>query len=102
MNPLPRVMDSMVWTLSSRHGFQVKRYYTMLHSEYSSFPWKSIWKVKTPPRIAFFLWATTLGRSLTVDNLGRKEFQLINRYCLYKKDEETINHLLHCDYTVDI
>jgi len=32
MNPLPGVMDSMVWTASSRHGFAVKSYYTMLTS----------------------------------------------------------------------
>jgi hypothetical protein len=76
MNPLPRAMDSMVWTPSSRHGFAVKSYYTKITSlsseELSSFPWKSIWKAKAPQRIAFFLWATTLGRILTVDNLRRR------------------------------
>jgi hypothetical protein len=104
VNPFPGVMDSMVWTPSRHHGFAVKSYYTMLHSgEHSSFPWKSIWKVKSPPRIAFLLWATSLGRILTVDNLKRREFQLINWCCLCEKDEETINHFLHhCEYTVDI
>jgi hypothetical protein len=59
--------------------------------------------VKAPPRIAFFLWATALSRILTVDNLRRQEFELINRCCLCKKDEETINHLLsHCEFSVDI
>jgi hypothetical protein len=92
MNPLPGVMDSMVWTPSSRHGFAVKSYYTMLHSgEHSSFPWKSIWKVNAPPRIAFLLWAMALGRILTVDNLRRRRFKLINQCCLCKKDEKTIN-----------
>jgi hypothetical protein len=96
----------MVWT-PSRHGFAVKSYYTILSSpnseEPGSFPWKSIWKVKAPTHIAFFLWATTVGRILTVDNLKRRGFQLINRYCLCKKDEEIINHLLlHCEFSVDI
>jgi hypothetical protein len=97
-------MGSMVWTPSSCHGFAVKSYYIMLQiGKHNSFPWKSIWKVKTPPHIAFFLWATTLGRILTVDNLRRQGFQLINRCCLCKKDEETINHLLlHCQYAADI
>jgi hypothetical protein len=98
--------DSMVWTPTSRHGFAVKSYYTILSSpnseELGSFPWKSIWKVKAPPRIAFFLWATALGRILTVDNLRRRGFQLINRCCLCKKDDETINLLLHCEFSVDI
>jgi hypothetical protein len=114
MNPFPGVMDSMVWTPSSRNGFVVKSfsfflfssssssssfflsffsllfffffffffamksYYAMLTSlgneELSSFPWKSIWKVKAPPRITFFLWVTAWGRILTVDNLRRRGF----------------------------
>jgi len=107
MNPRSGATDSMVWTPSSWHGFAVKSYYNILSSpnkeEPGSFPWKSIWKVKAPPRIAFFLWATALGRILTVDNLRRRGFQLINRCCLCKKDEETINHLLlHCEFSVDI
>jgi hypothetical protein len=32
MNPHLGAMDSMVWTPSSRHGFAVKSYYTMLTS----------------------------------------------------------------------
>jgi hypothetical protein len=78
MNPLPGAMDSMVWTPSSWHGFAVKSYYIMLTSPSSeeprSFPWKSIWKMKAPPYIAFFLWATALGRILMVDNLRRPGF----------------------------
>jgi len=70
MNPLSGAMDSMVWTPSS--------YHTVLTSpsneEPGSFPWKSIWKAKAPPRIAFFLWATALGRILTVNNLRRQGF----------------------------
>jgi hypothetical protein len=59
--------------------------------------------VKAPPRIVFFLWATALGRILTVKNLRRREFQLINQCCLCEKDEETINHLfVHCEYAADI
>lgn len=104
VNPLLGAMDNMVWTPSSHHGFAVKSYYTMLHSgEHISFPWKSIWKVKAPRCFAFFLWATTLGRILTVDSLRRRSFQLITQYYVCKKDDETINHLLlHCEYAVDI
>jgi len=87
MNPLLRAMDIMVWTPSSRHGFAIKSYCSMLTSpsseEPSSFPWKSIWKVKAPPCIAFFLCATALGRILMMDNLRRRGFQLINRCCLF-------------------
>ena len=94
----------MVWIPSSRHIFAMKSYYSILQSgEHSSFPLKSIWKVKAPPHIAFFLWVAALGRILMVDNLKRWGFQLVNWCCLCKKDEETINHLLiHCESTVDI
>jgi hypothetical protein len=110
MIPRSGATDSMVWslwTLSSRHGFVAKSYYTMLISpnskESGSFPWKSIWKMKASPCIAFFLWATTMGRILTVDNLRRWGFHLINQCCLCKKDEKTINHpLFHCEFSVDI
>jgi hypothetical protein len=26
------------------------------------FPWSGIWKLKVPPRVAFFIWTTTLGK----------------------------------------
>jgi hypothetical protein len=69
----------MLWTPSSSHGFARKSYYKMLQSgEHSSFPWESIWKVKAPPRIAFFLWTAAKGRILTVDNLRRRGFSLAN------------------------
>jgi hypothetical protein len=78
MNPLSGAMDSIMWTPLSRHGFAAKSYHTVLTSpsneEPGSFPWKSIWKAKAPPRIAFFLWATALGRILTVNNLRRQGF----------------------------
>jgi len=104
LKPHPEEVDSMVWTPFSRHGFAVKNYYNMLLlDEHRSFPCKSIWKVKAPPRIAFFSWAAALGRILTVDNLKRQGFYIVNWCCLCKKDEETFNHLIiHCEYTVDI
>jgi hypothetical protein len=58
----------------------------MLQSgEHSYFPWISIWKVNAPPRIAFFLWAAALGRILTVDNLRRWGFQLVNGVAFVKR-----------------
>jgi hypothetical protein len=72
-------VDSMLWTPSSSHNFAIKSYYNMLQlDEHSSFPWKSIWKVKAPPHIAFFLWTIAMGRILTVDNLRRWGFHLAN------------------------
>jgi hypothetical protein len=66
----PGEVDSILWTPSSRHGFAVKSFYNMLQSgDHSSFPWKTIWKVKAPPSITFFLMTIAMSRILTADNL---------------------------------
>uniref|UniRef100_A0A2N9GKR1 Reverse transcriptase domain-containing protein n=1 Tax=Fagus sylvatica TaxID=28930 RepID=A0A2N9GKR1_FAGSY len=55
--------DLLCWERPSNHKFAVKRYYRSL-SPCSSipFPWKPIWKVKVPPRVAFLSWTATLGK----------------------------------------
>jgi hypothetical protein len=58
--------DKMCWIPVQKKSFRVKSYYKVLSSPIqSSFPWKSIWKVKVPPRVAFFVWTATLGKILT-------------------------------------
>jgi hypothetical protein len=65
-----RERDKMLWFPVRNHRFEVKSYYYILQfGESSLFPWKSIWKVKTPTHIAFFTWTTTLGKILMIDNL---------------------------------
>jgi hypothetical protein len=76
----------------------VKSYYKVLSIPiYSSFPWKSIWKVKVLPRGAFFVWTTTLGKIWTLDNL-RKRNIIVMEWCYRCKTcGESIDHLfLHC------
>ena len=44
-------------------------YYQVLSpTNVQSFPWRSIWSVKAPLRVAFFLWTATRGQILTLDN----------------------------------
>jgi len=38
----------------------------------SPFPWKSIWKIKVPSRLAFLGWTAALGEILTFDNLQKR------------------------------
>uniref|UniRef100_A0A2N9HIT7 Reverse transcriptase domain-containing protein n=1 Tax=Fagus sylvatica TaxID=28930 RepID=A0A2N9HIT7_FAGSY len=73
--------DLLCWERPSNHKFAVKRYYRSL-SPCSSipFPWKPIWKVKVPPRVAFLSWTATLGKVLTIDNL-RKRGLIIQEWC---------------------
>jgi hypothetical protein len=73
----------------------VKSFYFILNSSISfPFPWKSIWRTKAPPRVAFFVWSAALGRILTLDNLKRRNIVLVNRCGMCKKEEESIDHLL--------
>ena len=63
----------------------------------SNFPWKGIWKVKIPKRVAFLLWTAVYGRILTLDNLILRGRSLANRYCMCCCNEESMDHIfLHC------
>ena len=55
--------DKMRWKSDREKGFIV------VGSNDYCFPWKSIWKQKTPSRVAFFVWTVALGKCLTIDNL---------------------------------
>jgi hypothetical protein len=62
-----------------------------------SFPWKSIWRSKAPPRVAFFAWTTARGKILTLDNFRRRGMVVVNRCWLCESEGESIDHLLlHC------
>jgi hypothetical protein len=92
-------VDKLVWNLSKRGIFQVKTLYRALASqEVVSFPWKSIWRVKAPKRVSFFVWTTALGKILTHDNLRRRHIVVVEWCYMCKKNGESIDHLLlHCD-----
>jgi hypothetical protein len=41
------------------------------------FPWKSIWRVKAPAMVAFFVWTIAFDKILTHDNLQKKSVVVI-------------------------
>jgi len=79
-------------------SFEVKSFHKVLSIPIqSSFPWKSIWKVKVSLRVAFFVWSATLGRILTLDNLQKRNIIMIEWCYMCKTCEEYIDRLfLHC------
>ena len=93
--------DRMWWNPSRKGKFEVSFFYRILASKDSiPFPWKSIWRTKTPLRVAFFGWMATLGKTLTLDNVRKRGIAMINRCCMSEADEESIDHLfLHCRVT---
>jgi hypothetical protein len=86
--------DKICWTPLKRKNFEVKLYYKMrINSEPVDGPWKSIWKSKTPPRVAFFVWTAALGKILTMDNLRKKNIIVTEWGCMCKNSGESIVHL---------
>jgi hypothetical protein len=51
----------------------------------SMFPWKKIWRVKAPSKVVFFVWTTTLGKILMLDNLRKQN--VIGGLVLYVQEE---------------
>uniref|UniRef100_A0A2N9FK77 Transposase MuDR plant domain-containing protein n=1 Tax=Fagus sylvatica TaxID=28930 RepID=A0A2N9FK77_FAGSY len=61
--------DRLCWKNDSQKEFEVQLYYRALTPCVGTFLWKSIFKVKAPPRVAFFIWTASLRKILTMDNL---------------------------------
>ena len=56
-----------------------------------------VWKAKVPPRVAFFVWTSALGKILTMDNLRKRRVMIQDWCCMCKSSGESLNHLLlHC------
>ena len=88
------VADKLHWSLNRNGNFDSRSYYHALHApEVVHFPWKSIWGVKSPRRVAFFMWKVTWGWILTYDNLKRRGLVLVGWCCMCKADDELVDHL---------
>jgi hypothetical protein len=97
-------VDKMRWDLKKNEAFDIRSYYLALRgSENISFPWKGIWGVKAPRRIAFFVWTASWGRILTCDNLRRRGIVLVWWCWMCRCSGETVDHLLlHCPVAREI
>jgi len=91
--------DRVVWNISKKRNFEVKTFYkALVCHEAAYFPWKGIWHVKVPKRVAFFVWTAALGKILTHDNLRRRGIVVVEWCVMCKKHGESVDHLfLHCD-----
>jgi hypothetical protein len=96
--------DKLWWEPSRKGCFEVKSFYRALSPRGSIyFSWKSVWKSKAPPRVAFFVWTAVHSKIFTLDNLGRRGLVVVNRCWLCETDGESVDHLLlHCAATRDL
>uniref|UniRef100_A0A2N9GQ47 Reverse transcriptase domain-containing protein n=1 Tax=Fagus sylvatica TaxID=28930 RepID=A0A2N9GQ47_FAGSY len=90
--------DGLRWKICKDGVFTSRSFYSALINRRGvSFPWKSIWRVKAPPRVAFFIWTAAWGRILTCDNLMQRGYTMVGWCCMCRCDGETVEHLLlHC------
>uniref|UniRef100_A0A2N9EHD8 Reverse transcriptase zinc-binding domain-containing protein n=1 Tax=Fagus sylvatica TaxID=28930 RepID=A0A2N9EHD8_FAGSY len=90
--------DGLTWKCSKAGVFDSRSFYEVLNDRPGVvFPWKSIWKAKAPPRVAFFIWSMAWGKILTSDNLMHRGYTMVGWCCMCQCDGETVDHLLiHC------
>ncbi|RVX21313.1 hypothetical protein CK203_001961 [Vitis vinifera] len=68
------VDDRVIWRETNCGKFSVKSLYKSLVSGHPiSFPSSAIWKVTVQPRVSFFGWEATWGKTLTLDQLQRRD-----------------------------
>uniref|UniRef100_A0A2N9HQY3 DNA topoisomerase (ATP-hydrolyzing) n=1 Tax=Fagus sylvatica TaxID=28930 RepID=A0A2N9HQY3_FAGSY len=90
--------DKMHWHLTRKGVFDARSYFQALQApRVVAFPWKIIWGVKSPRRVAFFMWTVAWDRILTYDNLRKRGLVLAGWCCMCKGDDESVDHLfIHC------
>ena len=86
--------DKFCWDLNGSGKFDAQSFYHKIRNATPfTFPWKGIWKVKVPKRVAFFMWPTAHCQILTLDNLMLRGRPLVNRCYLCCCNAESVDHL---------
>ena len=90
--------NKVCWKLARNRVFEVRGYYSSFYPPtFVSFPWRMIWQLKVPPRVAFFSWSVSLGKILTIDNLRKRRVIVLDWHYMCKRCGESVDHLLlHC------
>ena len=97
-NPPNEDRDRMRWRFKSNGNFDTQSFYVGLRgSSSTTFPWNSIWGMKAPCQVSFFVWIVAWGKILTGDYLRRRGIPNVDWCCLCQCSEESVDHLLlHC------
>lgn len=90
--------DRMQWKLTKYGDFDIWSFYNKLRTPLPIiFPWKGVWKVKTPRHVSFFVWTAIWDRILTGDNLRDRGLVFVNWCIMCCSNREKVDHLLlHC------
>ena len=84
--------------------FFVKSFYNVLTgADVWMFDWRNFWNSYVPPRVLSFCWVACLQKILTMDQVRRKNYIIVNKCPLCLNEEETTYHLLiHSKYAHEV
>uniref|UniRef100_M1BGQ1 RNA binding protein n=1 Tax=Solanum tuberosum TaxID=4113 RepID=M1BGQ1_SOLTU len=88
-NNLHNNEDNLHWLRANNGKFTVKSAYRHLHRPAAMllpWPWKIIWKVRVPHKVACFTWLVARQAILTQDNLMKRGKQLCSK-CFFVKEK---------------
>ena len=72
--------DMVQWIETRSCKFTVKSLYNILKPDNSvCFPLRIIWNLWVQPKLCFFAWEATWGNALTLDEVQRRGWSLVNR-----------------------
>lgn len=102
--PLTNNSDEARWKWTPSAQFSVSSYYqAFIHAPTIKSEVYKIWKIKAPPRMQVFSWLMMLNKILTIDNLMKRGWAMVNRCTMCKKKSETVIHLFEqCTVTNEI
>jgi hypothetical protein len=86
--------DTLVWKFTSNGFHNVKSMYAVVNFRgIRTIDVQSVWKVKVPPKIHFFLWLVFYKKLLRRDNLSKRQ-QVEDLSCIFCNELESCEHLL--------
>ncbi|WMV20471.1 hypothetical protein MTR67_013856 [Solanum verrucosum] len=95
--------DYLWWHEHKKRRYKVKEGFkqtSLGENQDFKWPWKQIWRVKVPQKVACLTWLLANEAVLTLDNVAKRGISLYNICSLCGKDTETVKHLfLHCNFT---
>ena len=96
-------LDKFCQKLARNSGFEVRGIYLSFYPLILSFPWRMMWQLKVPSRVAFFSWLASLGKILTTNNLLKMHILLFDWCYMCKSCGESVDHLiLHCPIACEL
>jgi hypothetical protein len=87
--------DALISKFTSSGQFSVKSMYAFINFRgVQTIDIQSVWKIKVPPKIQFFLWLVFYRKLLTRDNLSKRQ-HVDDPTCVFCNEIESCDHLFY-------